>query len=118
VGEHKLNFIYVGRFTADKTENFTIIPNEAQEVEDKNKKNVKEAKDKKKEVKKGAKPEEDLEEKNNEEYNIKSEFDEDKGDISLYQPFGENHPWVHFVQKKFIFEDNSNSEYSTSTITI
>ena len=118
VGEHKLNFIYVGRFTADKTENFTIIPNEAQEVEDKNKKNVKETKDKKKEVKKGAKPEEDLEEKNNEEYNIKSEFDEEKGDISLYQPFGENHPWVHFVQKKFIFEDNSNSEYSTSTITI
>ena len=118
VGEHKLNFIYVGRFTADKTENFTIIPNEAQEIDDKNKKNVKETKDKKKEVKKGAKPEEDLEEKNNEEYNIKPEFDEDKGDISLYQPFGENHPWVHFVQKKFIFEDNGNSEYSTSTITV
>ena len=118
VGEHKLNFIYVGRFTADKTENFTIIPNEAQEIDDKNKKNVKETKDKKKEVKKGAKPEEDLEEKNNEEYNIKPEFDEDKGDISLYQAFGENHPWVHFVQKKFIFEDNGNSEYSTSTITV
>ena len=38
VGEHKLNFIYVGRFIADKTENFTIIPNEAQEIDDKNKK--------------------------------------------------------------------------------
>ena len=119
VGEHKLNFTYVGRFIADKTENFTIIPNEAQEVDDKNKKNAKETKDKKKEVKKGAKPnEEDTEEKNIEEYNIKPEFDEEKGDISLYQPFGENHPWVHFVQKRFIFEDNSNSEYSTSTITI
>ena len=48
VGEHKLNFTYVGRFVPDKTENFTIIPNEAQQVEDKNKKNVKEnVKDKK-----------------------------------------------------------------------
>ena len=119
VGEHKLNFIYVGRFVPDKTENFTIIPNEAQQVEDKNKKNVKEnVKDKKKDVKKGKPDENDLEEKNNEEYNIKPEFDEEKGDISLYQTFCENQPWVHFVQKRFIFEDNSNSEYSTSTITI
>ena len=119
VGEHKLNFTYVGRFVPDKTENFTIIPNEAQQVEDKNKKNVKEnVKDKKKDVKKGKPDENDLEEKNNEEYNIKPEFDEEKGDISLYQTFCENQPWVHFVQKRFIFEDNSNSEYSTSTITI
>ena len=119
VGENKLNFIYVGRFLPNKIENFTIIPNEVQEVDEKNKKNVKETKDKKKDAKKGQKQnEEELEEKNNEDYNIKSEFDEEKGDISLYQPFGENHPWVHFVQKRFIFEDNSNSEYSTSTITI
>lgn len=56
--------------------------------------------------------------KNPDEYNIKSEFDEEKGDNSMYQTLAENHPWVHFVQKKFIFEDNSNSEYSTSTITV
>ena len=119
VGEHKLNFKYIGRYTPDKAENFTIIPNEAQQVDDKNKKNVKEvAKDKKKEAKKGKPEEADLDEKNNEEYNIKPEFDEEKGDISMYHNFCENHPWVHFVQKKFIFEDNSNSEYSTSTITI
>ena len=121
VGEQKLNFIYVGRFLPDKIENFTILPNEAQQVDDKNKKNVKDnTKDnKKKDVKKGKSNDDvDLEEKNLEEYNIKSEYDEEKGDISLYQSFPENHPWVHFVQKKFIFEDNSNSEYSTSTITI
>ena len=119
VGEQKLNFIYVGRFLPNKIENYTILPNEAQQVDDKNKKNVKEnPKDKKKEVKKGKPNEEENEEKNPEEYNIKSEFDEEKGDISMYQIFNENHPWVHFVQKKFIFEDNSNSEYSTSTITI
>ena len=121
VGEQKLNFVYVGRFLPDKIENFTILPNEAQQVDDKNKKNVKDnTKDnKKKDVKKGKSNDDvDLEEKNLEEYNIKSEYDEEKGDISLYQSFPENHPWVHFVQKKFIFEDNSNSEYSTSTITI
>ena len=119
VGEHKLTFIYVGRFTANKSENFTILPNEAQQVDDKNKKNVKDNKDnKKKDMKKGRQEEVESEEKNLEEYNIKSEFDEEKGDISLYQPFPENHPYTHFVQKQFIFEDNSNSEYSTSTITI
>lgn len=48
VGEHKLTFIYVGRFTANKSENFTILPNEAQQVDDKNKKNVKDNKDNKK----------------------------------------------------------------------
>ena len=119
VGEHKLNFIYVGRFTANKLENFTILPNEAQQVDDKNKKNVKETKDnKKKDLKKGKQEEVETEEKNVDEYNIKSEFDEEKGDISLYQPFSENHPYTHFVQKQFISEDNNNSEYSTSTITI
>ena len=111
VGEHKLNFIYVGRFTANKLENFTILPNEAQQVDDKNKKNVKETKDnKKKDVKKGKQEEVETEEKNVDEYNIKSEFDEEKGDISLYQPFSENHPYTHFVQKQFISEDNNNSE--------
>ena len=71
-------------------------------------------------MKKGGKGNEEPEadSKNPDEYNIKSEFDEEKGDNSLYQPYAENHPWVHFVQKKFIFEDNSNSEYSTSTITV
>ena len=119
VGEHKLNFIYVGRFLSNKLENFTILPNEAQQVDDKNKKNVKENKDnKKKEVKKGKQEESETEEKNLEEYNIKSEFDEEKGDMSLYQPYPENHPYIHFVQRQFIFEDNNNSEYSTSTITI
>ena len=119
VGEQKLNFIYVGRFLPNKTENYTILPNEAQLVDDKNKKNVKEnPKDKKKDIKKGKPNEEETEDKNPEEYNIKSEFDEQKGDISMFQNFSENHPWVHFVQKRFIFEDNSNSEYSTSTITI
>ena len=120
-GDQALKFIFVGRFQCDKGENFTILPNEAQQVEDKNKKNVKDVKDtKKKDVKKGGKGNEEPEQeaKNPEEYNIKSEFDEEKGDISMYQTYAENHPWVHFVQKKFIFEDNSNSEYSTSTITI
>ena len=121
-GEQSLKFIFVGRFQYDKYENFTILPNEAQQVDDKNKKNPKEpAKDtKKKDVKKGGKGNEEPEadSKNPDEYNIKSEFDEEKGDNSLYQPYAENHPWVHFVQKKFIFEDNSNSEYSTSTITV
>ena len=121
-GEQSLKFIFVGRFQCDKYENFTILPNEAQQVDDKNKKNPKEpAKDtKKKDVKKGGKGNEEPEadSKNPDEYNIKSEFDEEKGDNSLYQPYAENHPWVHFVQKKFIFEDNSNSEYSTSTITV
>ena len=88
----------------------------------KNKKNVKDVNkdNKKKDVKKGGKgnDEVDTEIKNPEEYNIKSEFDEEKGDNSMYQAFNENHPWVHFVQKKFVFEDNSNSEYSTSTITV
>ena len=117
--ENKLNFIYVGRFLPDKAENFTILPNEAQQVDDKDKKNVKEnLKDKKKEIKKGKNEEIDLEEKNIEEYNIKPEFDEEKGDISMFQNLAENHPWTHFVQKRFIFEDNSNSEYSTSTITV
>ena len=120
-GDQALKFNFVGRFQCDKGENFTILPNEAQQVDDKNKKNVKDVKEnKKKDVKKGGKgneePEGDV--KNPEEYNIKSEFDEEKGDNSMYQIFAENHPWVHFVQKKFIFEDNSNSEYSTSTITI
>ena len=119
VGEQKLNFIYVGRFLPNKTENYTILPNEAQQVDDKNKKNSKDnPKDKKKEIKKGKPNEEEIEDKNPEEYNIKSEFDEEKGDISMFQNKAENHPWVHFVQKRFIFEDNSNSEYSTSTITI
>ena len=119
VGEHKLNFIYVGRFLPHKLDNFTILPNEAQQVDDKNKKNVKENKDnKKKDIKKGKQEESETEEKNLEEYNIKSEFDEEKGDISLYQPYSENHPFIHFVQRQFIFEDNNNSEYSTSTITI
>ena len=119
VSENKLNFIYVGRFLPDITENFTILPNEAQQVDDKNKKNVKEnPKDKKKEIKKGKNEEIDLEEKNVEEYNIKPEFDEEKGDNSMFQNYAENHPWTHFVQKRFIFEDNSNSEYSTSTITV
>ena len=120
VGEHKLNYIYIGRFIHNKVENFTIIPNEAQQVDDKNKKNIKESKDKKKDANKKGKANDDVnfEEKNNDEYNIKSEFDEEKGDISLYQPFPENQPFVHFVQKRFIFEDNSNSEYSTSTITV
>ena len=120
VGEHKLNYIYIGRFTHNKVENFTIIPNEAQQVDDKNKKNIKESKDKKKDINKKGKTNDEvnLEEKNNDEYNIKSEFDEEKGDISLYQPFPENHPFVHFVQKRFIFEDNSNSEYSTCTLTV
>ena len=119
VSEQKLNFNYVGRFLPDKTENFTILPNEAQQIDDKNKKNVKEnPKDKKKEIKKGKNEDIDLEEKNVEEYNIKSEFDEEKGDISMYQNFAENRPWTHFVQKRFIFEENSNSEYSTSTITV
>ena len=78
VGEQKLNFIYVGRFLPDKIENFTILPNEAQQVDDKNKKNVKDnTKDnKKKDVKKGKSNDDvDLEEKNLEEYNIKSEYD-------------------------------------------
>ena len=119
VNEQKLNFIYVGRFLPDIIENFTILPNEAQEVDIKNKKNVKEnPKDKKKDNKKGKNDDIDIEEKNLEEYNIKAEFDEEKGDISMFQHFAENHPWIHFVQKKFIFEDNSNSEYSTSTITV
>ena len=121
-GEQSLKFIFVGRFQCDKHENFTILPNEAQQVDEKNKKNPKEpAKDtKKKDMKKGGKGNEEPEadSKNPDEYNIKSEFDEEKGDNSLYQPYPENHPWVHFVQKKFIFEDNSNSEYSTSTITV
>ena len=120
-GDQALKFIFVGRFQCDKGENFTILPNEAQQIEDKNKKNVKDVKDnKKKDVKKGGKGNEEIEAeaKNPEEYNIKSEFDEEKGDNSMYQTFAENHPWVHFVQKKFIFEDNSNSEYSTSTITV
>ena len=121
-GEQSLKFIFVGRFQCDKRENFTILPNEAQQIDDKNKKNPKEAtKDnKKKDVKKGGKGNEEPESeaKNPEEYNIKSEFDEEKGDNSMFQPFSENNAWVHFVQKKFIFEDNSNSEYSTSTITV
>ena len=120
VGEQKLNYIYIGRFVHNKVENFTIIPNEAQQVDDKNKKNIKESKDKKKDINKKGKTNDEvyLEEKNNEEYNIKPEFDEEKGDISLYQTLPENQPFVHFVQKRFIFEDNSNSEYSTSTITV
>ena len=119
VNEQKLNFNYVGRFLPNHIENFTFLPNEAQQVDDKNKKNVKEnPKEKKKDAKKGKNEEVELEEKNIEDYNIKAEFDEDKGDISMYQNFSENHPWTHFVQKKFIFEDNSNSEYSTSTITV
>ena len=121
-GDQALKFIFVGRFQCKKTENFTILPNEAQQVDDKNKKNIKDnTKDnKKKDVKKGGKGNEEPENeiKNPDEYNIKSEFDEEKGDNSMYQTFSENHPWVHFVQKKFIFEDNSNSEYSTSTITV
>ena len=121
-GDQSLKFTFVGRFQYDKTENFTILPNEAQQVDDKNKKTIKDnTKDtKKKDIKKGGKGNEEPENeiKNPDEYNIKSEFDEEKGDNSMYQTFPENHPWVHFVQKKFIFEDNSNSEYSTSTITI
>ena len=120
-GDQALKFTFVGRFQCDIIENFTILPNEAQQIDDKNKKNVKEPpKDnKKKEVKKGKGNEEpEIESKNPDEYNIKSEFDEEKGDNSMFQSFSENHPWVHFVQKKFIFEDNSNSEYSTSTITV
>ena len=121
-GDQPLKFIFVGRFQCDKSENFTILPNEAQQVDDKNKKNVKDVKidNKKKDVKKGGKgnDEADTELKNPEEYNIKPEFDEEKGDNSMYQTYNENHPWVHFVQKKFVFEDNSNSEYSTSTITV
>ena len=71
ISEQKLNFNYVGRFLPDKTENFTILPNEAQQIDDKNKKNVKEnPKDKKKEIKKGKNEEIDLEEKNAEEYNF------------------------------------------------
>ena len=120
-GDQALKFIFVGRFQCNLVENFTILPNEAQQVDDKNKKNVKEPpKDtKKKDVKKGKGNEEpEIEAKNPDEYNIKSEFDEEKGDNSMFQNYAENHPWVHFVQKKFIFEDNSNSEYSTSTITV
>lgn len=121
--EQALKFTFVGRFQFNQTENFTILPNEAQQVDDKNKKaNIKEPpKDtKKKDNKKGGKGNEEPEPeiKNPDEYNIKSEFDEEKGDNSMYQLFPENHPWIHFVQKKFIFEDNSNSEYSTSTITV
>ena len=120
-GDQALKFVFVGRFQSNAIENFTILPNEAQQVDDKNKKNVKEPpKDtKKKDVKKGKGNEEpEVEAKNPDEYNIKSEFDEEKGDNSMFQNYSENHPWVHFVQKKFIFEDNSNSEYSTSTITV
>ena len=122
-GDQSLKFTFVGRFICNKIENFTILPNEAQQVDEKNKKeNAKEpAKEtKKKDNKKGGKgnEEQEPEVKNPDEYNIKSEFDEEKGDNSMYQTFAENHPWVHFVQKKFIFEDNSNSEYSTSTITV
>jgi hypothetical protein len=103
----------------ENIKNYTILPNEVQEVDDKNKKNIKDnPKDKKKETKKLKNDEDNLENKEIEEYNIKAEFDEEKGDNSLYQIFHENHPWIHFVQKKFIFEENNNSEYSTSTITV
>ena len=119
VGEQKLKFIYIGRFMPENIKNYTILPNEVQEVDDKNKKNIKDnPKDKKKETKKLKNDEDNLENKEIEEYNIKAEFDEEKGDNSLYQIFHENHPWIHFVQKKFIFEENNNSEYSTSTITV
>ena len=41
-GDQALKFTFVGRFKCDITENFTILPNEAQQVDDKNKKNIKE----------------------------------------------------------------------------
>ena len=119
--DNNLKFIFVGRYNYNKIENFTILPNDTQQVDDKSKKKEQQqVKDtKKKDNKKGGKNDDvETDVKNPDEYNIKSEFDEEKGDNSMYQLLPENNPYVHFVQKKFIFADNSNSEYSTSTITV
>ena len=81
--DNNLKFIFVGRYQYNKTENFTILPNDTQQVDDKNKKkDQQQPKDaKKKDNKKGGKgnDEGEAEVKNPNEYNIKSEFDEEKG---------------------------------------
>ena len=41
-----------------------------------------------------------------------------KGDNSMCHLLPANNPYVHFVEKKFIFADNSKLEYSTSTIAV
>ena len=124
--ENKNKFIFIARIECDEQENFTILPKDAVANEnaknDKNKKDPKKKDDKKKDAKKPNKKD-DKKETEEEEldptlYNIKSEYDENLGDVSLYQIFDKHHPIVHFIQKNFISEDKSNTGYSSCIITI
>ena len=121
-------YTFINRIISNETENFTILPKEAvsnENASDKKKNNNKKD-DKKKDDKKDIKKGKNDKDKNNNEpdkidetlYNIKTEIDEEKGDLSLYQKYDKNHPFVHFIQKKYITEDKNSSGYSSTTITI
>ena len=126
--ENKSKFIFIARIECDEQENFTILPKDAVANEnaknDKNKKDPKKKDDKakkdnaKKPNKKDDKKDTEEEELDPTLYNIKYEYDENLGDISLYQTYDKHHPLIHFIQKNFISEDNSNSGYSSCIITI
>ena len=136
MGDQSL-YMYITRVTCNLNENFTILPkdignpSESSKTMANAKNNAKKKEDKasaKATAKdKGKKGKDDKDANNNSLllqpvdetiYNIKSEYDDNKNDVSLYQKYDKHHPICHFVQKKYIFEDKLSTAYSSSVITV
>ena len=131
--DNKDLYMFISYIQCNNKENFTILPNEIGNpsegagtgAKDQKGKNTKDTKEKDKKPPKGKDPKQKGKDDKAQNdvpldenmYNIKSEYDELNRDISLYQKFSDRHPVVHFIQKKFIFEDKYNTGYSSSTVT-
>ena len=125
--DNKDLYMFISYIQCNNKENFTILPNEIGNpsegagtgAKDQKGKNTKDTKEKGKDPKQKGKDDKAQNDVPLDEnmYNIKSEYDELNRDISLYQKFSDRHPVVHFIQKKFIFEDKYNTGYSSSTVT-
>ena len=120
-------YVFITYVKCKEGENFTILPNEASNTTENNttkekgkqaEKPQKGGKDKGKDKGKGKEDKEAPVILDETQYNIKSEYDEEKqADVSLFQKFDKHHPKCHYVQKKFIFEEKYNTGYSSSTVT-
>ena len=95
--ENKNKFIFIARIECDKQENFTILPKDAIANENAKKDDKSKKDNNKKPNKKDDKKETEEDELDLSLYNIKSEYDENLGDISLYQTFNKHHPLIHFM---------------------